>query len=446
MNSELENIELRSDEVQEVLGHIPTKIIRYGITVISSVVLVLFVGSFFFKYPDILTAPVEVVSENPPAAIMAKTSGNLTHIYVADSQMVVIGQKLSVIKNSAQLEDVELLKVIIERRASEQMQFTPEWLSQFPDTLALGEIQNTYASFSKAATDYIQFLSLKYYPRKIASLQQKQIELKKYAAIMQRQVKLKMQDYSLAENQFSRDSNLYKKEVISLSEFEKSRTVLIQNNLSLENARSAGVSTQIQLQELEQQIVDLQSEEIRENQNHQNNLLEWVQNIESRVAWWYDTYVLVSPIDGIVAFSSVWSSNQYVRTGDEVFTVLPNEQTRIIGRITLAAKGAGKVMLGQDVNLKFDNFPYQEFGMITAQVVSISMVPAKQNYMVEVFLPDTLITNYGFLLPFSQKMMGTAEIITEDMPLIARLFNPLKAIFKKHWGGQTATNIRNGKI
>ena len=30
-------------------------------------------------------------------------------------------------------------------------------------------------------------------------------------------------------------------------------------------------------------------------------------------------------------------------------------------------------------------------------------------------------------------MLGTAEIVTEDLPLIMRLFNPLKAIFKKHW-------------
>jgi HlyD family secretion protein len=203
------------------------------------------------------------------------------------------------------------------------------------------------------------------------------------------------------------------------------------------------INTQIQMQELEQQIVDLQSDEIREKQNHQNALLELIQNLESRVAWWYDTYVLISPIEGIVAFNTIWSSNQYVQAGDEVFTVIPVNRSGIIGRITLPVKGAGKVKPQQEVNLKFDNFPYQEFGMVTAFVSSISIVPAGQKYVVEVNLPDTLITNYGYLLPFSQKMLGTAEIITEDLPLIARLFNPLKAILKKHWGSQKVPNIRD---
>ena len=444
MNSELEKIELRSEEVQEVLGHIPAKIIRYGITVIFSVVFVLFVGSFFFNYPDILIAPVEVVSQNPPAAIMAKTSGNVTQIYVTDSQQVAMGQKLAVIKNPAQLTHVEQLRDFLVSSSQEKSAMEKEWLQTLPDTLVLGDIQSTYASFSKASTDYIQFTDLNYYPRKIASLQQKQIELKRYAALMQRQVNLKNQDNALAKNQFLRDSSLYNKEVISLSDFEKSRTLYIQNSMLLETARSVVVNTQIQLQELEQQIVDLQSDEIREKQKHQNALLEWMQNLESRVAWWYDTYVLISPIEGVVAFNTVWSNNQYVQAGDEVFTVIPANRSGIIGRITLPVKGAGKVKPQQEVNLKFDNFPYQEFGMVTAFVSSISMVPADQNYVVEVNLPDTLITNYGYLLPFSQKMLGTAEIITEDLPLIARLFNPLKAILKKHWGSQVP-NIRDVK-
>jgi hypothetical protein len=63
--------------------------------------------------------------------------------------------------------------------------------------------------------------------------------------------------------------------------------------------------------------------------------------------------------------------------------------------------------------------------------------------VVEVNLADTLITNYGYILPFSQKMGGTAEIITEDLPLIVRLFNPLKAILKKHLGNPNTRNLHS---
>ena len=41
-------IELRSEEVQEVMGQIPAWIVRWGITILFIVVLVLLVGSYFF--------------------------------------------------------------------------------------------------------------------------------------------------------------------------------------------------------------------------------------------------------------------------------------------------------------------------------------------------------------------------------------------------------------
>ena len=50
------DIELRSEAVQEVMGHVPSWIVRWGITVLSLVVLMLVVGSFFFRYPDVIEA------------------------------------------------------------------------------------------------------------------------------------------------------------------------------------------------------------------------------------------------------------------------------------------------------------------------------------------------------------------------------------------------------
>ena len=55
-----DNIELRSEELQEIIGRMPSRIERYGIIVIACVVLVIFVGSFFFKYPDTLDAKVVI--------------------------------------------------------------------------------------------------------------------------------------------------------------------------------------------------------------------------------------------------------------------------------------------------------------------------------------------------------------------------------------------------
>ena len=88
------------------------------------------------------------------------------------------------------------------------------------------------------------------------------------------------------------------------------------------------------------------------------------------------------------------------------------------------------------VNVKFDNYPYMEFGMVRVQIKNISLVPVtvennKKAYMLEVEFPNALVTNYGKTLTFSQEMTGSAEIITEDLRLLDKFLNPIRAVIKK---------------
>ena len=71
--------------------------------------------------------------------------------------------------------------------------------------------------------------------------------------------------------------------------------------------------------------------------------------------------------------------------------------------------------------------------MVKGIVKNISLVPADNNYAVEVEFPEGLKTNYGKTLAFGQQMQGSAEIITDNVRLLVRLFNPLKALLKERF-------------
>ena len=71
-----ENIELRSESVQEILGRPPRWIIRWGISIIFIIVAGLVVGSYFFKYPDVLTATITVIKEILPTDNTDKKGGD----------------------------------------------------------------------------------------------------------------------------------------------------------------------------------------------------------------------------------------------------------------------------------------------------------------------------------------------------------------------------------
>ena len=55
-------IELRSEKVRHIIGEIPSRIVRYGITIITIVILGLLIGAYFIPYPETISAKVQMIS------------------------------------------------------------------------------------------------------------------------------------------------------------------------------------------------------------------------------------------------------------------------------------------------------------------------------------------------------------------------------------------------
>ncbi|MGC3977430.1 MAG: HlyD family secretion protein [Paludibacteraceae bacterium] len=110
---------------------------------------------------------------------------------------------------------------------------------------------------------------------------------------------------------------------------------------------------------------------------------------------WEQNYVLVSPQKGIVTFNSFWKQNQYVKAGDKVLAIVPNNSGKFIGKIKLPIAGSGKVEIGQKVNVKITGYPYMEFGMLKGKIKTKSLVSNDNFYTLEVELTKGLHTTTG---------------------------------------------------
>ena len=141
--------------------------------------------------------------------------------------------------------------------------------------------------------------------------------------------------------------------------------------------------------------------------------------------------MLIAPIDGMVIFPGAWAEYHNVNLGDKILTIIPEEPGDTIGKINLPVEGSGKVEPGMDVNIKFANFPYLEYGMVRGIIRNKSPVPYDELYSVEVELPDGLITYYGDTIHFNQEMHGLAEIITDNRKLLERIFSPIRSTMTK---------------
>lgn len=151
-------VELRSEEVQEVMGQIPPWILRYGISVLFLVLLVLLGGSYWFSYPETLRAEMVLTSFQSPVYVKTGAAGKLAEIYVQDKQPVRKGDILAVIDNVACVEDVFLLRERLNewKQSGGKIEYTDRLVLR--KMLELGNIQSTYSAFLSAWQNYISHM------------------------------------------------------------------------------------------------------------------------------------------------------------------------------------------------------------------------------------------------------------------------------------------------
>lgn len=427
MKKESDNIELRSQEIQEALGKVPPWILRWGITLLAFILLIMLIGSAIFKYPDTIKSKIVLTTSTPVAEVIAKNPGKLQELYVTDNQKVKSGDYLAIIENSATTKDILKLKEYLSNKDS----FNATRITA-PAQLQLGTLQNSYASFYRMLSEYVQFMDIDYYSKKI-ELKIEQLKLNnEYYKSMHRQKELLNKQRIIANDQYERDSSLFTKSIISLEELENSYKQLIQHTLSFENMQSTLESQKIKLEQIKETLFDMEYQYIDTKNTLETQLKTQVSQILTDINSWEIAYALKAPIDGKITFTGFWVENQNVTLGDIVFNVIPTNQGKLIGRALLPTERSGKVKVGQKINVRFANFPDNEYGIVRGCVDNISLVPSPKGelnyYTVEIGFPDGLITTYKKELPLLSGMEGQAEIITEDIPLIMRFIFPIKKI------------------
>lgn len=426
-----DEIIIRSEEFHDVLGNIPPWIVRRGIMVLAIIVVILLAGSAVFKYPDTISATMILTGDTPPAIIVSKVSGKLRELYVVDNQMVSENERLAVIDNPARTKDVLELKRFINT-----IDLNVVKIDSLPSQhLILGDLQSLYSSFYSSVFDYIRYNQLDYYDLKSNLLMDR---IQHYDSQYNNSIKQKeiiRNQLIIAENQLQRDSLLNKKGILSDEEFEGAKGRYLQAALSLENISTTLKNLQIQKSQVKESLFDINFQSNDKRNAMQLQIKTLINQLRGEIQTWEMNYVISSPIDGKVTFNNYWIINQNIIQGSVVFNVIPNNIEKIIGKASLPIIRSGKVKIGQVVNIQFDNFPDQEYGIVKGIVKSISLVPIKENesisYTVEIELPNRLKTTYKKELPYLPEMRGNIDIITDDITLLERLFMPIKKIINE---------------
>lgn len=422
----LGNLDFRSENVQEILNSPPKWIIRWGNLIIFSAILTILLLSYLIKYPEFIAAPIVVTSQNPPEKIESRINSKIEKIFVVDHQRVKVNKVLLVLQSNANSDDVLKLKKIVDSISQSQ-------LINFPlnetGKLKLGDIQNDYNVFAKSLSDEILFKKLKPYSSENIAANENIFEYKGRILTVQDQLYLEEKKFDLSRKDYERSNKLYNEGVISKMELENDKIKFLQAEQNLKNIKVSLSQLNEGLSNIQKNKKGIEINNEKDKINFNSSKNQQFEQLRKSLRLWEQNYLIMSSNDGVVSFAQFLGKNQFVKTGDFLLSIIPDDKKAIIGRMYVPAYNSGKINIGQKVIVKLDNYRFQEFGVIVGRVYNISLAPdLNGNYYVEVIFKNELKTNFNKIIPFDKELKGNAQIVTQDLRLIERFFQQLNTL------------------
>ncbi|MCJ8280605.1 MAG: HlyD family efflux transporter periplasmic adaptor subunit [Rivularia sp. ALOHA_DT_140] len=144
---------------------------------------------------------------------------------------------------------------------------------------------------------------------------------------------------------------------------------------------------------------------------------------------------LKAPVNGIVFQLPIQKAGSVVQPGTMVAEIAPSGFPFII-RAQMATTESGSLRQGLPVKLKFDAYPFQDYGIVEGKLVKISPTTIEVDtangkvaaYDLEITLDKHCINNGSKCIPLRPGDTATAEVIVRQRRIIDFLLDPFKQL------------------
>lgn len=420
--------QVHSEDMQDIISAPPAWLLRWGITVFLGVLVLLIALSVFIRYPDTVKTTLKINSLNSPKPIITKTQGKLVKLLVADGGTVKNNQPLAYIESTANHKQVLTLLAECKRIEKDIFSslFTGSALLTTPEHLQLGEIQSSYHSFYQSYLTYRASVNNGFYLKQRIFLESGLAHLSNQKKQLLARKDIQQRDFELSDEEYNVHKLLADKKVETTMELKQQeskllakRAPLIQTEESLITLDNNYLSKRKEIAELDNQIAE-----------EKDKFIQALNSLISDMEMWKTRYILTASQAGTVTFAGILQQNQILNINEQVFYINSGDE-RFFGEISIPQYNMGKIEVGQQVLVKLKSYPYEEYGMVTGRLSSISEVPVRDS----VFVSKVSFGKDGFSrlkkgVKLKYGMLADAEIITEDASLFKRLSrNIIKIIY-----------------
>ncbi len=258
----------------------------------------------------------------------------------------------------------------------------------------------------------------------------KVVELEKIAEESQRSQEQAKSDITQARLRLQEEVSRYQGTMSqAFADIQQAKLRLQEQQSSYQSIVQAGklavLKNQEQLKDLQTQITTLQSEIAQTGSQITSLNLQLQQR------------VVRSPIDGVIFELPIEKPGPVVETGQVIAQIAP-ENTPLILKAQMPSQQSGFLKVGMPVKVKFDAYPFQDYGVLEGRVSWIAPNSKVQNegqnrvetYELDITLDHPYIQAGNKHITLIPGQTATAEVIVRQRRVIDFILDPFKKLQK----------------
>jgi len=383
-----------------------------SIYVICIVVFVVYLLLSFYltqaHYSRKETVKGYLIPEKGVMKVYSNRTGVIEYLYVKEGDKVMQGDNLVKIKNSQSLSSGVELSVALAKELSTQI----DTLNQEYDATTL------------------------MYEKDLLSITRQLTQLYQSLKVIEKAQKTRLRKLALKKRQITNNKRLYDKGYLSSNQFDLLQGEYLDDLESSDRLEKELVTIQIQISELESERLIYPEQKILK----QSAIKRQISELAAQLAELKNQYEFIkkAPETGIVTTIQPTVGSR-VDINAPLLSIIAIDSPLEI-ELLLPSRSAGFVQVGDKVNIRFDAFPYQKFGLVVGEISNIDkslILPAEKilpiqidqaMYRVRASLNQQSIKAYGKAFPLKVGMIADADIILEKRSLLEWLLDPIYAV------------------
>lgn len=435
--SVLEADESLSTASQEMITRTPGIILRGPIYVVFIILFGSLLYSIWAEVSVRIHAPLILTGEE--YIVQSPISGVVSEVMVTTEERVATGSRILLLESHEGMQLLDQMEQLLEQEKSLKRQFVIE------DRFAYN-IEQTISGIANRAPDMTnEFLGLMENRENLTSLIPATDQPIELTSAETKELRTRTETTRISIETALRDVELQRESVQRIRDKYEIDQILLEQRLitkiEMMNSKSAYENTKAALSMAERNLHETILNQARQILTTARELKTQMENLETQTK---QTGGILAEIDINENYCSVFSHYSGLVTNIEVFqgqrigagaplAHIVRDNKPPVGKMYIANQDIGNVNVGQVVRIKYNAYPYQEYGVQSGRIIRLSGDVQEVAGMGLVYEADVALNSYYVSkgtkkIPLRLGVRGMAEVVTGKKKMIELVFAPVSKL------------------